>query len=262
MIKQIRREVALTILTGMTIGSVLAIFSGSDKATIQNSTLNEQTVEQETNVILPSIEPKHIDITRLPHFSNSRLRENSMLDSFIKEEEEEVKEEIKVEKETTTESATKQIDTPIVEVSIEEDNSLFAQLTDEEWDVLYRAARCEAGGWCETYTECGNCSRCADAKEGQKNIVYVILNRLNNPDFPKTVTDIVFSESQFAVVNSDSFYNIVISDYCKANVQEAVKDYQTGISAQGALYFNSISSDYWNYAEYLFTDSVGHYFFK
>ena len=256
MIKQIRRGVALTILTGMAVGNVLAIFSGSDKATIQNSTLNEQAVEQETNVILPSIESNHINITRLPYFSSSLLEENSMLDSSIKEEESEV------EKETTTESTTEQIDTPIVETSMEEDNSLFAQLTDEEWDILYRVARCEAGDWCKTYTECGNCSRCEDAKEGQKNIVYVILNRLNNPCFPKTVKDIVFAKSQFSVVNSDKFYNVVISDYCKANVQEAVKDYQIGISAQGALYFNSISPDYWSYAEYLFTDAVGHYFFK
>ena len=87
MIKQIRRGVALTILTGMAVGNVLAIFSGSDKATIQNSTLNEQVVEQETNVILPSIESNHIDITRLPYFSSSLLGENSMLDSSIKEEE-------------------------------------------------------------------------------------------------------------------------------------------------------------------------------
>ena len=109
MIKQIRRGVALTILTGMAVGNVLAIFSGSDKATIQNSTLNEQAVEQETNVILPSIESNHIDITRLPYFSSSLLEENSMLDSSIKEEESEV------EKETTTESTTEQIDTPILE---------------------------------------------------------------------------------------------------------------------------------------------------
>ena len=255
MIKQIKRGMALTLLTGMTVGSVLAIFSGSDKATIQNSTLNEQTVEQETNVILPSIESNHIDITRLPYFNNSFLGGNPMLDSFINEE-------IKVEEETTTESTTEQIDTPIVEAPMEEDNSLFAQLTDEEWDILYRVARCEAGGWCKTYTECGNCSRCEDAKEGQKNVVYVILNRLNNPRFPKTVKDIVFAKSQFSVVNSDRFYNIVISDYCKANVQEAVKDYQAGVSAQGALYFNSISPDYWSWAEYLFTDAVGHHFFK
>lgn len=258
MIKQIRRGMALTIFAGMTVGNVLAIFSGSDKATIQNSTLNEQAVEQETNIILPSIESNYIDTTRLSHFSSSPLGENSMLDSFTKEEEEEDE----VEVETTTESTTEQIDTPIVETPMEEDNSLFAQLTDEEWDILYRVARCEAGNWCKTYTECGNCSRCEDAKEGQKNIVYVILNRLNNPYFPKTVKNIVFAKSQFSVVNSDKFYNAVISDYCKANVQEAVKDYQAGVSAQGALYFNSISSDYWSYAEYLFADAVGHYFFK
>ena len=255
MIKQIRRGVAFTILISMTIGSVLAIFSDSDKETIQNSTLNEQIVEQETNVILPSVELNHIEVTRLPYFNNSFLGVNSMLDSFIKEE-------IKVEEETTTENAIEQIDIPIVEAPIEEDNSLFAQLTDEEWNFLYRIAVCEAGNWCETYTECGNCSRCEDAKEGQKNIVYVILNRLNNPNFPKTIKDIVCAKSQFSVVNSDRFYNVVISDYCKANVQEAVKDYQTGVSAQGALYFNSISPDYWSYAEYLFTDAVGHYFFK
>ena len=53
MIKQIKRGMALTILQCDTIG-LLAIGFGSDKVTIQNSTLNEQTVEEKCNQSIKS----------------------------------------------------------------------------------------------------------------------------------------------------------------------------------------------------------------
>ena len=159
-------------------------------------------------------------------------------------------EEVEVEEETTTEI-------------IQQEENILSQFTPEEWDILYRVARCEAGNWCKTDNECGKCDKCADAKEGQKNVIYVILNRLNNNRFPNDIKSIVFAKSQFTVTNNKKhFYSVYISDYCKANVQEAVKDYQAGVSAQGALYFNCISANYWtSWAEYVFTVAVGHHFF-
>lgn len=244
MIKQIKRKAALTILAtivGLTIGSVLNIKNASNQMTTQNSTLNEQQLVED--ITFPSLEPNNIIITKTPLFSNSFLGgEFTSSDTTTETEENEQKN----ENETTQ----------------KEDNSFFNSITDKEWDILYRVARCEAGNWCKNYTECGKCSRCADAKEGQKNVIYVILNRLNNKKFPNNIKDIVFAPSQFTVTNSKKFYSVEISDYCKQNVQEAVKDYEIGISAQGALYFNCVSADYWNWADYIFTDAVGHYFFK
>lgn len=235
MIKQIKRGMALTILSTMMITLIggLAIGFGSNNVTKQNSILNEQTVEVETTyqVILKPLDANNIQFPL-----------ESTTDSTTKIEEE-------VE-ETTTEI-------------IQQEENILSQFTPEEWDILYRVARCEAGNWCKTDNECGKCDKCADAKEGQKNVIYVILNRLNNNRFPNDIKSIVFAKSQFTVTNNKKhFYSVYISDYCKANVQEAVKDYQAGVSAQGALYFNSISPDYWSWAEYLFTDAVGHYFFK
>lgn len=146
--------------------------------------------------------------------------------------------------------------------SIAGNSILFKSLSQEDWEILYRVARCEAGGWCETYTECGQCSKCKIAKEGQQNVIYVILNRLNDKRFPNTIKEIVFAESQFKVTELDIFYSIEITEYCKQNVQEAIKMYQEGKSANGAIYFNSKGAYHWSWANFLFKDAVGHYFYK
>ena len=237
MIKQIKRGMALTILSTMMITLIggLAIGFGSNNVTKQNSILNEQTVEVETTCQQVILKPLDANNVQFPL--------ESITDSTTKIEEVEVEE-------TTTEI-------------IQQEENILSQFTPEEWDILYRVARCEAGNWCKTDNECGKCDKCADAKEGQKNVIYVILNRLNNNKFPNDIKSIVFAKSQFTVTNNkEHFYSVYISDYCKANVQEAVKDYQAGISAQGALYFNCISANYWtSWAEYVFTDAVGHHFF-
>ena len=199
MIKQIKRGMALTILSTMMITLIggLAIGFGSNNVTKQNSILNEQTVEVETTyqVILKPLDAINI-----------QLPLESVTDSTTKIEE------VEVEETTTT--------------IIQQEENILSQFTPEEWDILYRVARCEAGNWCKTDNECGKCDKCADAKEGQKNVIYVILNRLNNNRFPNDIKSIVFAKSQFTVTNNKKhFYSVYISDYCKANVQEAVKDY-------------------------------------
>lgn len=237
MIKQIRRGVAITILVGMTTLNVFAIGSGSDKATIQNSTLNEQvTVDVET----PSLESVDLGVSQTP----CPPEEETIL-------------EVESESASPEENEKDEVGAPQEQV-----NPLFYELTDKEWEYLYRTARCEAGNWCKNYTECGECEKCAQAKQGQKNVVYVILNRLHNDRFPKTIEGIIFAKRQFSVTTSKKFYTVELTDTLKANVQEAVKDWQPGVSAQGALYFNSISKNYWDWAEFLFEDEVGHYFFK
>lgn len=242
MIKQIRKCGAMTILMTTFALSIIAVSEGSNKTT-QNSTLNEQQttttiaiVEEETTLVAsPVIKPA----------------DTLLMGNPLDKETESTTEETTIIEETTIEQTTEDI------------NNLFNQLSDEDWEYLYRTARCEAGNWCKTYNECGNCSECARAKQGQKNVVYVILNRLHSSKFPNNVTDIIFAPKQFSVTKLNKFYTVELTDYLKANVQEAVRDYEEGVSAQGALYFNSISKDYWkSWAEFIFEDEVGHYFFR
>lgn len=154
----------------------------------------------------------------------------------------------------------------------QEGNTLENQITDEEWDLLYRIARCEAGGWCQTFTECGECkdidgikNDCLDAKLGQKNVVYVVLNRMTVKDC--SIKEVILAENQFDTVTADYFYTIHITDVVKENVREAVRDYKPGVSAQGAIAFKSGDIPlYWYPSDYhiwkwVFTDEVGHGFY-
>ena len=121
------------------------------------------------------------------------------------------------------------------------------QLTQEEWECLYRVARAEAG---------------ANSKEGQKNVVYVALNRLHSEKFPSTIEEIVFQSKptkQFVCVWDGNYDKVEISDFTIQNVQEAYLDYKINESADGALFFTTKS---FKCNEYLFTDEVGHNFYK
>lgn len=121
------------------------------------------------------------------------------------------------------------------------------ELTAEEWECLYRVARAEAG---------------ANSKEGQKNVVYVVLNRLHSEKFPNTIEEIVFQSKpvkQFVCVWNGNYDKVEISDFTMQNVQEAYLDYKINESADGALFFTTKS---FKCNEYLFTDEVGHNFYK
>lgn len=128
--------------------------------------------------------------------------------------------------------------TPII--GTEEDN--YSKLTEEEWECLYRVARSEAGSW---------------SKEGQKNVVYVVLNRVNHNKFPNNIIDVVFQNNQFAVISNGSYYTVEISDFTKENVKEAVIEYYSK-NIHDAIFFTTGAFDY----EYLFTDEVGHNFYR
>lgn len=119
-------------------------------------------------------------------------------------------------------------------------------LSYEEWEYLYRVARAEAG---------------ANSKEGQKNVIYVVLNRINSDKFPSTIEEVIFQKEparQFSCVWDGNFDNVEISEFTVENVQEAYLDYEENKSAEGALFFTRGKFAY----EFLFTDEVGHNFYK
>lgn len=128
-----------------------------------------------------------------------------------------------------------------IKEDIKEEPNIF--LTEEEWECLYRVARAEAGAW---------------SKEAQKNVVYVVLNRVNSDKFPNSIHDVVFEKGQFACIPDGHYFSVEISDFLIENVEEAYYDYVEGESAAAALFF---TLGYFN-REYLFTDEVGHNFFK
>ena len=119
----------------------------------------------------------------------------------------------------------------------------LSEVTDAEWEALYRVARAEAG---------------ANAAQAQKNVVYVVLNRVNSDKFSDTIEDVIHEKGQFACVSDGNYYKVEISDFTISNVREAYLDYVYGESAQGALFFTRGTFD----RTYLFTDEVEHNFYK
>ena len=68
--------------------------------------------------------------------------------------------------------------------------------TDDEIMLIARVAECEAG-----YVE-----------EGRRYVIDVILNRVDSPDFPDSISGVIYQSGQFSVVNSGHIWNVSISD--------------------------------------------------
>lgn len=98
-----------------------------------------------------------------------------------------------------------------------------------------------------------------------KNIVYVVLNRLHSERFPEldTIEEVVFDKNQFQPVSNGLYWEVEITNLVREAVDEAYADYSETNNAQGALFFKA---DYckasWSGKKYLFTDKVGHEFYK
>lgn len=98
-----------------------------------------------------------------------------------------------------------------------------------------------------------------NSASAQKNVAYVVLNRINSPKFPNTLSEVIFQQGQFSCVNNGMFDNAKVTNFTKNNVTSAILNYEKGTSAQGALYFCAGGV---NGSNYLFTDDVGHNFSK
>lgn len=97
------------------------------------------------------------------------------------------------------------------------------ELTDEDYEVLLRIVEAEAGG---------------EDMEGKMLVAGVVLNRVEHEDFPDTVKDVVFQQSngvtQFSPVNGGRYYTVTVSE----ETVEAVERVLNGEDlTQGALYF-------------------------
>ena len=143
-----------------------------------------------------------------------------------------------------------QIETSVIDSSTEEENIEVVYneitLTEAEFDMLCRTVQLEAG---------------YHSVQGQKNVLYVIFNRLYSENFPNSIKEIILVPNQFAVTKLSNFYTVEITDFTRENVKAATRDFQYGISAQGALYFRT-SSGTFDWCEYIFTDEIGHDFYR
>lgn len=110
--------------------------------------------------------------------------------------------------------------------------------TLEEWRLLGQIVQCEAG---------------YESIEGQKNVCYVIFNRLNSIDFPNTLEEVISQSGQFSPYESGIYKNKIVTNFTWINIQQAWIDWDP-TAAQGCLYFNK------NKQNAVFIDEIGHCF--
>jgi spore germination cell wall hydrolase CwlJ-like protein len=102
------------------------------------------------------------------------------------------------------------------------------------------------------------------------NIVSVILNRVLSEDFPNTIYGVIFQESdghyQFSPILDKRYWKVEIS---KDTIKAVKKVLKNGDSTDGALYFmnpqdveNKSTLSWINNLEFIFTDDIGHHFYR
>lgn len=100
---------------------------------------------------------------------------------------------------------------------------LVYQLCEEDYDILLRIVEAEAGG---------------EDEDGKLLVANVVLNRVNNEQFPDTVSEVVQQQSkgvtQFSPVATGSIWKVTISQETIDAVQRALEGEDI---SQGALYF-------------------------
>lgn len=76
--------------------------------------------------------------------------------------------------------------------------------------------------------------------EGKCLVVDVVLNRVESPDFPNTISEVIFQEGQFSVITNGAFdkaaWNMKEDDFAAVSVEMALH------SNKDVLYFNNCST--------------------
>jgi len=126
-------------------------------------------------------------------------------------------------------------------------------LNEEDYRNLLRIVEAEAGGEDET---------------GKLLVANVVLNRVEDPAFPDTVTDVIFQKEngvcQFSPISDGRFYKVTVSEGTVKAVERALAGEDV---SQGALYFvarKKANSEYLNWFDTKLTKLFsygGHEFF-
>lgn len=91
-----------------------------------------------------------------------------------------------------------------------------------------------------------------ESELGQRLVIDTVLNRVENDDFPNTITEVIFQENQFSGTG-DRWEKVTYSDAVEKIVKEELKDRTN----KNVLYFRILY--YGKYGEPLFKEG-GHYF--
>lgn len=113
---------------------------------------------------------------------------------------------------------------PFVYVTEDTEEQIQEEIRLGEMEVLAQLVEAEAGN---------------QPFEGKCLVVDVILNRVESPDFPDTISDVIFAPGQFSVIKNGAFekaaWNMQESDYAAVAVEMELHQ------NKDVLYFNNCS---------------------
>lgn len=157
----------------------------------------------------------------------------------VKMEDEEMKEETEYEIKSNEESFQNQIQTPIKEVRPQVNSLPLALKMQEEWAEPHEIMLCSTefepiveeaeNKFILTAEERNLLERLVEAEAegepfiGKVAVANVVLNRLNDEDFPDTITDVIMEKGQFSPVD-DGRINIEPTEDSKKAVEKAVDE--------------------------------------
>ena len=150
----------------------------------------------------------------------------------------------------------------VVPLKDEEPITLRAQLTPEELEFVERVVEAEVTG--TTYRWNGKNVNEEQMLESKIRVVQVFLTRAENTERFSHVTTLYEAMSETgasSTVLSGRYLRVEVTDLTKEAVQIAL-DPNTVDLTDGALFFLADGATYNKYGSYLFTDDVGHSFFK
>lgn len=129
------------------------------------------------------------------------------------------------------------------------------EMTDEEFSMFVRCVEAEVTGTEHTFGLPYD-----DVYLAKLHVAQVILNRIESPNFPNTVEEVIFYPYAFSPVYDGRYYDVEIEDItiqaCKDALLASTED-----TVYGCEFFIQ-DRTYCKYGYYVFTDAVGHSFFK
>lgn len=168
--------------------------------------------------------------------------------------------------ETTDPSAIYVDETPTEEIQVVEEESSIHESVEtipmDEMEFIYRVVEAEVTG--TTYKWNGNYVDENEMLLSKIRVVQVFLNRVNDTSRFSDINslyDAVSYPGASSTVASGRYLEVTVTDMTKQAVEIALNP-DTPDYTDGALFFLANGATYNKYGEYLFTDAVGHSFFK
>lgn len=130
---------------------------------------------------------------------------------------------------------------------IDIDETIYDYFDTSELDLLFHIVETEVRG--------------ENNFDEKVNVANVIFNRIKHEDFPTNLIDILTEYPQFSSYTSGAYKNVEITETTILACEYA---FQFQDTTNGALWFDSTRGNSWadRNREYIFTDNVGHSFYK